>query len=164
MASNMDTIRLLPKSSRQQPRMSYHVASLALAGIFAVGACSFLVDKNAVQCQGDWDCARFGNAVCDVKNRVCVAPPSPDGALALFDAATEQPDAPAAFPDAPVALPDAVAAIDVGDPCQGPGGCFLCLPSDERQILAGCTDSTCVPFDNSRLTNLNSDGTLTPLP
>jgi hypothetical protein len=30
--------------------------------------------------------------------------------------------------------------------------------------LASCTDSTCIPFDNGRLTNVNSDGTLKPLP
>jgi|GEM_PF-1686674 len=108
-----------------------------LALLFVPTACSFLVDKKTAQCQSNADCARFSQTVCDEKEQVCIA--------LTTDAGTSH-------------------TVDVGDPCQGPAGCYACQPANENQVLASCTDSTCIPFDNGRLTNLNSDGTLKPLP
>lgn len=126
------------KGPRCRLAMLVGVVSAASLGL---GACTFLLDRNTSQCQGDWDCTRFGNSVCDLGNHVCVPAPSTDAAIT----APEQ-------------------SIDAEDPCLGTSGCYLCAPTTEQQILAGCTDSTCVPFDNSRLTNLNVDGTLKALP
>jgi len=68
---------------------------------------------------------------------------------------------------APPAVDASVSDASVADAvlvCQIPGGCFRCTPSTNSEFLTACTDSTCIPFDNGRLTNLNSDGTLKPLP
>ena len=48
--------------------------------------------------------------------------------------------------------------------CHGAGGCFQCSPTSDQEFLSTCTDSTCIPFDNKRLTNLSFDGTLKNLP
>jgi len=108
-----------------------------LALLFVPTACSFLVDKKTAQCQSNADCARFAQTVCDAREQVCAA--------AAVDAGTSN-------------------LTDVGDPCQGPSGCYACKPVNEDQVLASCTDSTCIPFENRRLTNLNPDGTLKALP
>jgi hypothetical protein len=109
----------------------------------AAGACSLMVDTNTTQCRSDSDCARFG-AVCNQEQRVCVnanGPGSADGGRA---------DPPSDTMAAPT--------------CTGPGGCYACTPTSEEQIVSQCTDSTCVPFDNARVTLLAPDGHLRPLP
>ena len=110
-------------------------------GFFALplglGGCSFIIDTNAIQCYSNADCTHFGQASCDTVKHVCVAD-STDGADG--------------------------GASDATPSCQGPGGCFQCAPTVDREFLSSCTDSTCVPFDNTRLTNNNGDGTLKPLP
>lgn len=99
--------------------------------------CSVLIDANADQCKSDADCAGFANAMCNLGQHVCVPRP------------------PAAESDA---------GSDGVPSCQGKTGCYQCTPATDFELLTGCTDSTCIPFDNTRLTNLNTDGTLKPLP
>ncbi len=111
------------------------------AGALLQQACSALLDSNASQCQHDSDCAKFGQARCEVGKHVCVPVPSLE-----LDA------------DIDGSSPDAVLS------CRGPDGCFQCAATTEEEILDSCTDSKCVPFDNRRLSNLNHDGTLKPLP
>ncbi len=109
--------------------------SALLALPLALGsACSLLVDTNATQCRSDSDCTRFA-AICQLEQHVCV---------------------PAADVDA------AVPSLDTG--CVGPGGCFSCTPTTEAEFTAQCTDSECIPFDDSRLTLWTADGHLRPLP
>jgi len=100
-----------------------------------------MLDTNTTQCHSDKDCQRFAGAVCEVSQRVCVAPR-----------------------DAGATTPDARTTADAVESCTGPSGCFTCTPTDESQILFHCTDSTCVPFDNTRLTLVGSDGGFRPLP
>jgi hypothetical protein len=47
-------------------------------------------------------------------------------------------------------------------PETGEDGCFNC-PKTDLQYLNRCSDGDCVPFDNSRLTKLNPDGSLPDL-
>lgn len=47
-------------------------------------------------------------------------------------------------------------------PETGEDGCFNC-PKSDLQYLNRCSDGDCVPFDNSRLTKLNPDGSLPDL-
>jgi hypothetical protein len=47
-------------------------------------------------------------------------------------------------------------------PETGEDGCFNC-PTTDREYLNRCTTGDCVPFDNSRLTKLNPDGSLPDL-
>jgi hypothetical protein len=118
----------------QSTAARFTIALIVVAAGFASAACSLLVDKNTAQCQGNSDCTRFGQAVCDLQTHLCVPAQADAGAL------------------------------DAAAPCQGPGGCYACQPTNETQVLISCTDSSCIPFDNSRLTNLNPDGTVKPLP
>jgi hypothetical protein len=124
-----------------QKRLALALFSLAASGLLFAGACSFTLDTNTTQCKSDTDCQRFTGTVCDVKQRVCVV-----------------------VRDAGMGTPDAATTADTVPSCSGPSGCFACTPLDESQILSHCTDSTCVPFDNRRLTRLGDDGGLRPLP
>lgn len=63
--------------------------------------------------------------------------------------------------------------VDTGDTsadtepevCDDPSGCWACTPTNQNQLLNGCTDVAGVRFDNAaRLPLLNDDGTLPPLP
>jgi hypothetical protein len=47
-------------------------------------------------------------------------------------------------------------------PETGDDGCFNC-PKTDLQYLNRCASGDCVPFDNSRLTKLNADGSLPDL-
>ena len=85
--------------------------------------------------------SEVGRAVCDLHGQVCVA--SSDGPPAAYDAAS---------------VPDVI------ESCQAASGCFQCTATTDQEIRSACTDSLCIPFDNARLTNLNLDGTLKPLP
>ena len=114
---------------------------LAAGSVPLAGSCTLTLDTSTTQCQGDKDCQRFAGAICDVNQRVCVA-----------------------RRDAGSSSPDAGSSADTVASCSGPSGCFSCTPSDESQIMSHCTDSTCVPFDNNRLTLTGSDGGLRPLP
>ena len=104
-------------------------------------ACSLMLDTNTIQCQRDQDCQRFAGTLCDLPHHVCVPSRDAGASISGVDAAT-----------------------DAVESCIGPGGCFLCIASSESQILSHCTDSTCVPFDNNRLTLLGDNGALRPLP
>ena len=42
--------------------------------------------------------------------------------------------------------------------------CFSCMPSSTPQFENACSGTTCQPFDKKRLTHLNTDGSLPPLP
>ena len=37
-------------------------------------------------------------------------------------------------------------------------GCYACAPTTREQFLNACTDAVCVPFDTSKVTALNADG------
>jgi hypothetical protein len=103
--------------------------SLVLAG------CSYLLDPNANQCATDQDCKRFrADALCDVKNRVCVLPSGNNGAT--DDAGLAQ---------------SAACVLDAGDG----RGIFVstcttstCIPFDNAR----------------RLSRFSPDGTLVPVP
>jgi hypothetical protein len=50
-------------------------------------------------------------------------------------------------------------------PERGEDGCYNCPVKGEfEQWVNRCVDSDCVPFDNDRVTQLKSDGSLPPLP
>jgi hypothetical protein len=115
--------------------------SLAAGSVPLAGSCTFTLDTSTTQCHSDKDCQRFARSICDASQRVCVA-----------------------SRDAGTSAPDAGSTADTVENCSGPSGCFACTPSDEFQILSHCTDSTCVPFDNNRLTLMGGDGGLRPLP
>ena len=114
---------------------------LAAGSVPLAGSCTLTLDTSTTQCQGDKDCQRFAGATCDVSQRVCVA-----------------------RRDAGASTPDAGTTADATQSCTGPGRCFACTPSNESEILSHCTDSTCVPFDNNRLTLVGTDDGLRPLP
>jgi len=124
-----------------QYRLVMALFGLAAGSVLLAGSCSFTLDTSTTQCHSDKDCQRFAGAICDVNQRVCVA-----------------------SRDAGTSTPDVGATADALESCTGSGGCFTCTPGDESQILARCTDSTCVPFDNNRLTLVGDDGGLRPLP
>jgi hypothetical protein len=44
------------------------------------------------------------------------------------------------------------------------GSCYACLPATTPEFLNACTNSSCVPFDDSRVTGLLPDGGLPPVP
>lgn len=50
--------------------------------------------------------------------------------------------------------------------CEGPEGCFDCVPTKSVELLNACGDASCEPFPNTveRLPLLKQDGTLPPLP
>lgn len=129
------------KQERHPTHERLALFGLAAAGLLLAGACSFMLDTSTTQCQSDQDCQRFAGAICDVIHRVCLAPSDASTSTANVDL-----------------------AADAAESCTGPNGCFSCTPNDESQILSHCTDSTCVPFDNNRLTLLGDDGGLRPLP
>lgn len=110
---------------------------LPLAALFLLPACSVLLNSEATQCQSDTDCANFSQTFCEPTSHVCVANP---------------------------ALPMDGGTADVTVSCLAQSGCFQCTPTTDPEILSSCTDSTCIPFDNKRLTNLGPDGTLKALP
>jgi hypothetical protein len=54
--------------------------------------------------------------------------------------------------------------IDAGSgDCKGAMDCFSCAPTKDDEFLNHCTDATCNPYDNSKLTKL-TNGTLPPIP
>jgi hypothetical protein len=134
------------KQPQHATRERLALALVVVDLMLLTGACSFMLDTSTTQCQSDQDCQRFAGAVCNVTNRVCVAPRD------------------AGVSDASTSIADADLAADAVEICTGPGGCFSCTPSNESQILSHCTDTVCVPFDNKRLTLLGDDGGLRPLP
>ena len=105
-------------------------------------SCSVLLSSDATQCQSNADCARFGPAICNTERHVCAPSPSVPVDGGVRD----------------------TAGADTALVCHVPGGCFQCTPVTDPEFLSACTDSTCIPFDNSRLTNVNYDGTLKLLP
>jgi hypothetical protein len=121
-------------STNREQKLSPLLKALLFATTISLGACTLFLNHDANQCSADVDCASFGQSVCDLATHVCIS------------------------------NPDASATANDADTCIGTSGCYLCTPSNEQQILSACSDSTCVPFDNTRLTNLNLDGTLKPLP
>ena len=50
--------------------------------------------------------------------------------------------------------------------CEGPNGCFDCVPTKSVELLNACGDASCEPFANTvdRLPLLKPDGTLPALP
>jgi hypothetical protein len=55
---------------------------------------------------------------------------------------------------------DCVGVANNGDPTKK---CYKCAPTTSVQVLTACTDVTCVPFDNSKLTKM-VNGALPALP
>ena len=119
------------------------IVGLQLAALLPHSGCSLILDSDATQCGSHGDCVHFPRTQCDLEHRVCVPTPMPpqDGG-----AATE------------VAAPDALVS------CQAASGCFQCTPTSDLEFQGACSDATCIPFDNKRLTNINLDGTLKDLP
>ena len=57
------------------------------------------------------------------------------------------------------------AGFDAGGTCLGASGCWSCPPTNEQELLDGCTDVGCLPFNNvTRLPRLSAGGELPPLP
>jgi hypothetical protein len=81
------------------------------------------------------------------------------------DASSGDPDSAVIFaPDASTAT-DAQAAPDAPNCDADPRvHCYACAPTTSAQFANACTNSTCVPFDDTRLTNLLLDGALPPVP
>jgi hypothetical protein len=121
-----------------------------LATAFAVAvlpACSLLIDTDASQCRRDADCARFGAATCDLATHFCAATLNSGGAGG--------------------GGPTGTGGAGGGGPslCHDPSGCHPCAVGGAAVILNACTDSSCIRFDNAdRLTNLDPNGNLKPLP
>jgi hypothetical protein len=67
------------------------------------------------------------------------------------------PDAAAPPSDAPNCDADPLTFTDASQ-------CYACAPATSPQFANACTNSTCVPFDDTRLTNLLADGALPPVP
>jgi hypothetical protein len=54
--------------------------------------------------------------------------------------------------------------IDAGTgDCKGAMDCFSCAPTKDEEFLNHCTDATCNPYDNSKLTKL-TNGHLPAIP
>ena len=117
-----------------------------LLALVPLGACSLLLETSAVQCTRDADCARFPAASCDLGTHLCVPrssavqPPTGSGGSGAGGAGGGA---------APL--------------CREADGCHACLTASAG-FLNACTDGTCLPFDNRRVTRLGSDGSLAPLP
>lgn len=120
---------------------------LLLLALLANPGCSLLLSVDASQCSHDDDCARFGQMTCDTSAHVCVAIDPRGQTGQAVDAGLAS-----------------ASAVDGAVSCQASSGCFQCEPSSDLELLSACTDATCLPFDNKRLTHLNPDGSLTPLP
>lgn len=92
-----------------------------------------------------------------------------DSTVATTDAADGAPLADATLSDALFSA-DATTASDApncdADPLTftSPTQCYACAPTTSPQFANACTNSMCVPFDDTRLTNLLSDGALPPVP
>jgi hypothetical protein len=121
-------------STNRELHLPLLVATMIFTSAILLGACNLLLNHDANQCYADADCASYRQSVCDLATHVCIQ------------------------------NTDAGAATNDADSCMSKSGCYLCTPSNEQQILSACSDSTCIPFENARLTNLNLDGTLKPLP
>jgi hypothetical protein len=54
--------------------------------------------------------------------------------------------------------------VDAGPgDCKGAMDCYSCKPTKNDEFLNHCTEATCNPFDNSKLTKLKN-GNLPPIP
>jgi hypothetical protein len=144
-------------SSRLRPRTRLALAAL-LAIAAATVACNTILglgdyvvgppaDAGAADAASPFDSA--GPADTQVGNEADgSASPAPDASLA--------PDASDAS-DAPNCSADPLTFTD-------PSQCYGCTPTTSPQFANACTTSGCVPFDDTRLTNLLLDGALPPVP
>ncbi|MEO5770105.1 MAG: hypothetical protein ABIS92_17250 [Polyangia bacterium] len=134
-------------------------AVLPLLAALAVG-CTLALDTRVAQCRTNQDCAKFAGSTCDEVSRRCVlvsgvAPDSGGGGGGTSGVAgTAGRGAGGAAGGAS------------GPRCRTASGCVACTREKVlEELLNVCTDATCVPFDNRvRLTNLDADGGLKPLP
>lgn len=123
-------------------------------------SCSLIVDSRADQCTTAADCVRFRHARCDTATFTCKEDGTGD--MLLGEAPTGE---------------DAGSTVQpgVGAGAPAPGGnvdgsvtAFAdasCATRDPKSTLNACTNARCRPFDNRRrLTKLNADGGLAPLP
>lgn len=118
----------------------------ALAALLAASGCSFVVESQDRQCEGDADCRGF-DGVCDVGRGVCVeretSGPGSTGAGGAGGGGS--------------------ASTSTG--CVGPDGCWACEPESQAEILNACTDAACIPYDNAQLEGLLlEDGSVPPVP
>jgi hypothetical protein len=123
-------------------RSPSHIRNLACITIALVGiaSCSLIL-KFDPECAIDHDCASKGTGFHCV-SQYCVQ----------------------LFPDASV---DGGTPMDGAITCDGwdasSGQCFACTPMDNSMLLNACT-SGCIPFDETRVTKLYSDGGVPPVP
>jgi hypothetical protein len=121
--------------SLEFPVPAWRAALGVLAVTSAIG-CTWLVDSSAAQCRTDGDCARYGATTCDQAAQVCMprSGGTPDGGAG---------DAPG---------------------CRVADGCRACAAGQTPGLANACTNTTCVPFDPSRVTHMGPDGGLRSLP
>lgn len=125
--------------------------------ILGVAACSVAVDARTAQCQSNRDCARYPGASCNLTFGICVPAVDAMGAAA-------QPGGGAGGRGVS-GIVGGSGAGGVADACQGPSSCMACESGTLADLANRCTNVTCVPFDNrTRLTNLDGNGGLKPLP
>jgi hypothetical protein len=146
-------------SSRLRP-----LTGVTIAALFAIAAAT--VACNAILGLGDYVVGPPADAGADAA--------FPFDSTAPFDAQIgDEPDAAASSAsDASDASPasDASVASDApncnADPLTftDPSQCYGCTPTTSPQFANACTTSGCVPFDDTRLTNLLLDGALPPVP
>jgi hypothetical protein len=108
----------------------------ATAAFESVSGCSLIIESRDRQCERDTDCSSFDNAKCDVAEGVCVS-----------------------------RVTSGTGGGGSGGGCEGPDGCYSCAPSKPVEYLNGCTDATCIPYDNTPLQDLlEPDGSVPPVP
>ena len=135
---------MVPRVSPPRPWFLKLVALIASLSVGAGMGCTLVLDASAAQCQRDDDCARFTGTACDTVRHLCAATTSDDGGAGDDDAGGAAPDGPETLTCSP------------GTTRSPPPG---------LELLNGCSDATCLPFDNRlRLRNLPGDGLLPPLP
>jgi hypothetical protein len=122
----------------------------ALVGFSAIYACSLIVESRDQQCQTTDDCvaAGFMGAACDKAQGICVNPTA-TGSGGSGGGATSS--------------GTMVTSSTGPGGCTGDAGCWACAPTDDSEYLNGCTDSTCIPFDNAKRVLKYDGGKLPPL-
>ena len=152
--------------------MSAHrrpLPGITIAALLAIGAGSTAC--NAILGLGDYAVGGSSDATADsgIANDA-QAGDEPDATVTSAPDASDGSPAPdATIPDGSVP-PDAATGSDApncnADPLTftDPAQCYACTPTTSPQFANACTNSTCVPFDDTRLTNLLADGALPPVP
>ncbi len=148
-------------SSRLRP-----LSGVTIAALLTIAAAT--VACNAILGLGDYVVGPPADAGADATPFDSTAPfdaqigEEPDAAASSASAASDAALGPDAFDasagsDAPNCNADPLTFTD-------PSQCYGCTPTTSPQFANACTTSGCVPFDDTRLTNLLLDGALPPVP